>query len=285
MKKIVSSLVLAAIMSMAYGQTASSQTLSEIDNKAKAGYEQARQNYINEMNAYRKAKQNFETAKSKVEKFKTVENKAAYRDSVQKFLSSSVSALTKYLEALRNKATNVRGISDSERTEILAYIDIDINWLKGKQTILSGALTDEQLKNEAAEIKNYWPNIKTTFKKGVADIWIARVNYLISKAESFSDRTESKIEELKAEGRDTSNLQAWLSELNANIETAKQEVTLAKQKRESISNVNFEQMIKEIHQFVKDANQYIRKSHNNLVKIIQEMKKMPNSSATPSSSN
>lgn len=280
MKKLVLSLVIASLMSLSGAQIAGAATLSEIDNQAKANYEQARQTYINEMNAYKTARQQFLAAKKKVEAFRSVENKAAYRTSVQNFLSKSVSALIKYLEALKNKALNVRGVSDAERAEIIAYIDVDINWLKEKQTILSGELTDEQLKNEAVAIQNYWPTVRTTFKKGVADNWIARVNYVISRAEELADKTDTKIDELEAQGKDTTQLKAWLEDLNKNIQLAKDKAALAKEKRVNISEVNFDAMMLSIHQFVKDANQYVRKAHSDLVKIVQDLKKQTPSTST-----
>lgn len=249
-------------------------TLKDIDDRAKVNYEQARQTYLSEVAAYKQARLDLQTAKLKLARFKTVENKAAYKSSVQKFLSNSVSALIKYLEALENKASNVRGISETERADIIAYIDVDINWLKERQTALSGTLTDEQLKSEAILIRDYWKNIKTTFKKGVADIWIARVNYVISRAEELSTKVSDKIEELKAEGTDTAELEGWLADLNSSIASAKDKVALAKEKRQNISDVNFDQMVAEIHRFVKDANQYIVKSHASLVEIVQEMKKI-----------
>lgn len=280
MKKLLSKVLLTLVLSLAIAPGANAQTLKDIDDKAKTNYEQARQTYLSEIAAYKQAKLNFETAKLKLARFKSIENKAAYKNAVQAFLSKSVSALIKYLEALENKASNVRGISDSERADIIAYIDTDINWLKGKQTILAGTLTDEQLKTEAIAIRDYWKNVKTTFKKGVADIWIARVNYVISRAEELSAKVSDKIEELKAEGSDTAKLETWLAELNKNIATAKEKVASAKEKRESITDVNFEQMVKEIHAFVQNANQYIRKSHANLVQIVQEMKKITAAGST-----
>jgi len=256
------------------------QTLQDADNKAKLNYEQARKTYLSEVDAYKQARQNFNAAKLKVAKFKTVENKAAYKESVQKFLSESVTVLIKYLEALKAKASNVRGMSETDRADVIAYIDTDINWLKGKRTILAGTLTDEQLKSEAIAIRDYWTNVKTTFKKGVADIWIARVNFVIPKAEDLSSRVSAKIDEIKAAGQDTTKLEAWLADLNNSIASAKEKVALAKEKRANITDVNFDQMVKDIHQFVVDANQYIRKSHDDLVKIVQEMKKMSGASTS-----
>lgn len=280
MNKLFLKILLVAVFSMTSVPAANAQTLRDIDDKAKTNYEQARQTYLSEVEAYKKARLDFQAAKLKLSRFKTVENKAAYRESIQTFLSKSVSALIQYLEALKNKASNVRGISDAERAEIIAYIDTDINWLKEKQTTLSGTLTDEQLKNEAIAIRDYWTTIKTTFKKGVADIWIARVNFVISKAEILSGKVADKISELKAQGKDTAKLETWLADLNSSIASAKTKVASAAEKRQNITDVNFDQMMKEIHQFVKDANQYIKKSHSNLVQIVQEMKKIANTAST-----
>lgn len=274
MKKIISKVVLALVLSLAIAPSTNAQTLKDADDKAKTSYEQARQNYLNEIETYKKAKLDLQSAKLKLSRLKSVENKAIYKDTVRTFLSKSVSASIKYLEALKNKASGVRGVSETDKADIIAYIDADINWLNEKQTALSGNLTDEQLKNEAIAIRDYWKKIKITFKKGVADIWIARANYVISKAEEMSYKISERIDELKAAGSDTSKLETWLADLNKNILTAKEKISSAKEKRTGITDANFEQVLKEIHQLAQDANQYIRKSHATLVQIVQQMKKM-----------
>ncbi len=240
----------------------------------RARYQKARQTYLNEVNAYRSARDNFRSAKERFRKFKNAENRAKYKKAAQNFLSKSVSVLIRYLEALKNKAENVRGISDEERQSIIADIDENINWLKEEESKLSGDLSNDQLKEEAKAIRSYWKNVKLTFKKSIAKIWIARVSFVVDKAENFANRLDSKIQELKEAGKDTSQLEEWLVDLNNSIKNAKEKVEKAREKEKNISKANMDQMMREIHQFVKDANNYIRKSYSQLVQIVKEMKKM-----------
>ncbi len=279
LKKLISALGLISMIALPLSNISSAQTLKEKDDAARLQYDEARQTYLSEIDAYKTARLNFANAKAKLQKFKTVENKAEYKVAAQEFLSKAVSTLIKYLEALMNKAENVRGITDEDRAVVLSDIEKDIARLTAEQSKLSGELTDEELKAEAIAISNYWTTIKTTFKKSVAEIWIGRVTFVIEKAEDFSGQVGDKIQELKANGYDTSKLEAWLADLDQNIAKAKEKVESAKAKRATISDVNMDQIMKEINQFVKDANQYIIKSHANLVEIIKEMKKLAKTDA------
>lgn len=279
LKKIISIFALISIIALPLSNISAAQTLKERDDAAKLRYNEARQTYLNEVNIYKTARQNFLNAKTKFKKLRNVENKAEYKLAAQEFLSRAVSTLIKYLEALKSKAENVRSIAEEDRTNIISDINKDIDWLSGEQLKLSGELSDEELKTEALAISNYWTTIKTTFKKSVVEIWIVRVAFVIEKAEDFSGRVNDKIQELKAVGYDTAKLETWLADLNRNISSAKEKVEFAKEKRATISEVNMNQMAKETNQFIKDANQYIRKSHSTLVQIIQEMKQMAKTEA------
>lgn len=252
----------------------SAATLKETDDAAKTQYDKTRQAYQNEVSAYKTARQNFMNAKTKFQKAKNATNKTEYEAQAKTFLQKSISAMIHYLQAVRNKTENVRGISDADKTNILADIDKDINWLTAEQEKLGSATTTEQLKEKATVIREYWNTAKTTFKKASAKIWIARLNFLIAKAEGLSEKTNAKIQELKTVGKNTSKLEAWQKELNQKIDAAKVDKLKAEEQLPNISNVNADQIFKTIRRFVQDANQYMRKAHSQLAQIVQELKKV-----------
>ena len=248
--------------------------LSEKDDDARSKYKNARQSYLDEVDVYKTAKTNFILAKEKYRKFGGAENKKDYEDKTQEFLGKSVSVSIKYLETVRNKAENVRGISVEDRELILADIDIDIDWLKEKQNKLSGDLSADETKQEAILIKDYWKNIKLTFKKAIGEILIARTSFVIERSEDFSGKTSLRIQDLNNKGYDASELNTWLEELNQNIASAKDEIETAKDKKDDLTNENLNQITKEIHKLAKDADQNIKKAHSNLIDIVKKMKEM-----------
>ncbi len=111
---------------------------------------------------------------------------------------------------------------------------------------------------------------------------LARINYIIAKADRFSAQVSAKITELKAKGKDTTQLESWLADFNKNIALAKQKRDLAVAKfNQSTNDLNAgDQLLKDGNQFIKDANQYVVSAHAQLIQIVQNLKQQ---SATGSS--
>lgn len=280
--KIISGFAVAAILFGVIGLVGvSAQTLKQKDEAAKAKYNQARQQYLNEVNFYKSARQDLLSAKAKYQQFKSAENKEALEGAARNFLEKAVNSLIKRLEAIKNWVANRRALPESEKQTIIAEIDQDIAWLQERLPKIQTA-SAEGIKEEAKEVREYWKNHRVTVKRIIGQIEAARINFLIAKAESFSVKVNEKIQELKAAGRDTSQLETWLADFNSKLALAKEKYEAAKAKFQAISSLaDAQQLFREGHQFIVQANQYIRQAHAQLVKIVAEMKKMGKEVAVP----
>jgi len=178
---------------------------------------------------------------------------------------------------------NRQALPESERQAIAAEIDQDIAWLNDR---LSKIQTDspEQLKEEAKTIRQYWKTHRVRVKRIIGEVWAARINFAIGKTENLASKVSAKITELKAAGKDTSQLEAWLADFNQKLALAKEKYAAAKAKFQEIKGEpgfdpltelsQADQLFQAGHQFIIQANQYLKEAHAQLVKIIKEMKKM-----------
>lgn len=263
------------------GGYASAQTLKEQDAAAKAQYQAAQKSYQNAVGAYTSARQGFLSAKDKYQQSKNVQDKTALEQKAKEFLSNAVTAVIKRLEALRNKIERMPNISETDRTALIAEIDNELNWLKDRQTKISAA-TPVQLKEEAKTVREYWKNIRVAVKRVTGEAMAARMNAVIAKADGFSVRVSAKIAELKATGKDTAQLEAWLADFDQKLTLAKGKYAAAKAKFAAISSLaDADKLFREGRQFIKDADQYIKRAHAQLVQIVKEMKKMGVTSVAP----
>ena len=234
-KFIISFTVCALLMGL-MTNIGSAQTLRQKDATAKAKYQQAKQTYTKEVNFYKSSRQDLINARAKYRQFKNAENKTALEDTAREFIKTTISVMISRLETIRTKAEHIRGISESERQTILAEINEDINWLKERQPKIDNA-TPTQIKEEAKIIRSYWKNIKVKIKKETGQILAARITFVITKAENFSTKIASKIDELNAAGKDTSQLEILLDDFNQKIDLAKTKYEAAKEKFAAISNL------------------------------------------------
>lgn len=282
--KIISYFAIVSVLLGTIGTAeVSAQTLQQRDDAAKALYNQARQQYLNEVGFYKSARQDFQNALAKYLQFKTAANKAAMENTARNFLEKSVSSLIKRLETIKNWVANRGALSETEKQEITAEIDKDIAWLQERSSKIQMA-SPEAVKNEAKTVRTYWKTHRVRVKRITGRIQAARINFLIAKAENFSAEVAKKIEELNAGGKDTSQLESWLNDFNQKITLAKQKYEAAKAKFQEIKGEpgfdpvtelsQADQLFRQGNQFVKEANQYIREAHAQLVKIVKEMKRM-----------
>lgn len=239
-----------------------------------ADYDNAKAQYLSEVNFYKTARQQLLDARSNFQNFKSADNKKAYEDQARAYLKKAIDVLIKRLESMKAWVSGRSALSDTDKQVTIAEIDQDISKLKAIKEGIDTA-TPEQLKAKAKEIRDYWKNHRVYVKKIIGKVWAARLNALVVKAESFSIKLDAKIQELKAAGKDTTQLETWLADFNQKIATAKQKNELAKAKFQAISNLSeADQFFREGRKYIVDANQYIKEAHVQLVKIVKEMKKM-----------
>lgn len=265
------------------GTTVFAQTLKERDVAAKAKYQQAKSQYQKEVNFYKSASQDFLNARTKYQQFKTAENKKDLEDKARNFLEKAVNSLMKRLETIKNWVANSRALPESERQTIMAEIDKDIAWLNARLPNIQTASPDK-IKEEAKIVRQYWETHRARVKSITGQILAARINFLIAKAESFSAKVSAKIDELKAAGKDTSQLETWLADFNQKLALTKEKYEAAKAKFQAIKGepgfdpitelAEANKLFQEGHQFIKEANQYIKQAHAQLVQIVKEMRRM-----------
>jgi len=272
--KIISIFAILVVLLGVIGQTAFALTLKERDANAKAKYQQAKDQYLKEVNFYKNTRQDFLKARTKYQQFKNTENKEALENAARNQLEKAVTSLIKRLEVIKTWVSNRGALGEAEKQAIITEIDEDIIWLKERESKVQIASVAE-IKEAAKEIRDYWKNHRAKVKRVIGEIWAARINFVITKAEKFSIQVSAKIQELKTAGKDTSQLEAWLADFNQKLVLAKEKYEAAKVKFQAISDLaEAQQLFEEGHQFIIQANQYVKQAHTQLVQIVKEMKKM-----------
>lgn len=285
MEKIIKIISGLAALFVLLGAIASSpvfaKTIKQKDEAVKAKYQSARQQYLKEVDFYKSARQDFLDARTKYQQLKNAENKKALEYSAKNFLEKAVNSLIKRLEAVKSWVSNRQTLPESERQEIIAEIDKDIIWLNARLPKIQSA-SPEAIKEELKTVRDYWKIHRVRVKKITGQILAARINFLIGKGESFSTKVNAKIGELKTAGKDASRLEAWSADFNQKLALVKEKYEAAKIKFKAIKGepgfdpvtelAEADKLFREGHQFINEANQYIRQAHVQLVQIAKDMK-------------
>ena len=184
-------------------------------------------------------------------------------------------AITK-LQNFKSKVENRKVLEQTDKDYILSKIDEHISYYEGKKDEVNSAATIAELRVISKEIKSKWAETRRGMKWTAGFVLNVHVKTAIEKGEKVSARVQAKIDELKSQGKDTSELEAWLADFNAKLEDAKKKYEAAKEKFRSgeiDTREEAEQFIREGHAYIKEARQYIKEAKAQLRKIVAEMKK------------
>jgi len=250
------------------------QPLKQWDEAAKQKYSNAKSEYQILKGFYGDVRQDWITARNKYRGYKTVENAENALEKGKDFLLKADKAMVGYLEMVRAYVEGEPSLSDTERENIIRELDSYISWLEEKQPEIEGATTKKELVAIAGTVRNKWLEIRPATKRIVGQVMNAKVLWVINNAETASVKVEDAIEQLKEQGEDTTDLEAWLDDFNTKIDLAKEKHQAAKEKYAEISDVrDADKLFREGNAFVKEANQYLRSAYKDLKKIVKELRK------------
>lgn len=253
---------------------ANAQPLGDRNQAAIQKYNDAKTEYLKARGSYKDARQDWITARNKYIRNKNAENLENALEKGRDFLLKADKTLVGYLKMVRAYVKGEPSLSETERQNILNELDSYITWLEQKQPEIEGATTKRELVDIAKTVRNKWQEIKPATKRIVGQIMNAKVLSLINKAETASDKVDNAIQKLQEQGKDTSALEARLSDFNTKIDLAKQKHQAAKEKYAKIKNVrDADRLFRQGNAFVKEANQYLRSAYKDLKEIVKELRK------------
>lgn len=163
------------------------------------------------------AKQSAEAKRAEAEK-----RKEAHRKEV---LLRLIDVQIKHFENVLRRVFVMPHVLEADKNKLKVEIDKVIAYLNELKTKVQNAQTAEELKTLAAQIKDNLKAKQEIVQKIVNVILSSRLNEAVRKAEERVKEAETKIIELKAEGKDVTELEKLLGTAKEKLAAAKSELT------------------------------------------------------------
>jgi len=251
------------------------QSLTQLDQNVRTTYKSVRDNYISAKNVYETARQDYVQAINAYKRARNAANLAVAKERAVNFLVNGANRVIRQLEWLKVKVESLQGISEERRTAIINEIDSDINALINiKDDLSDGDVDREEIVSVGRAIKNKWEEVQAAVKRITGHILAAKVNYVINKAERLYEQIRDRAEVLEGEGKNVTRLLTWLDEFETNIETAKENVELGREKFQEITTLaQADSFFREANQRIERANRYVRNAYVRLVRLAKELRR------------
>lgn len=244
--------------------------------EAKNKFEEAREQYKQKIEEVKLDRKELVDSIKNAAKVRQQEAKNKVYEKAHNMLGNTVGAMINRLNALTNKVNGAK-LLDADRTEILAEIKVNTDWLKAKQaeiqamassTTSTASTTAQAIKEKSKEVKAYWETVKVTVKRVSGEILAGRLNYIVSKEEELANTLTTEVATLKAAGKDVATLETSIAETKAKIVTAKAKIAEAKAKFKTITTPELvKTAYSEGQNIIKEAKSMVNEIHRALVKV------------------
>lgn len=269
MKKITSIFILLMLLATLMPQT------TAVGENVKSRYQEARERYQDRVEAYRNSRERFVEARNLVKEHRNKSDPEANLDRAKDFLMKSTDAMIGHLEIMRVRIENTNALGEDEKENILAKIDSYIQTLEDKKGDIDSAGSMEELREIAKGIKDEWNESRSLVKEIAGKILTTKLDRIIEKGEGVSTRIDEKIDLLKDQGKDTTELEELRDDYNSLLEKAKDKNNAAKEKFEEINDLkDADQLFREAHGLIKEANSHLKEAFRTLKEIVRTMREL-----------
>ncbi len=227
-----------------------------------------KENLHNARESYKNAREEWNTAKNHALEEK--KNGTLSLDSVKSVLSRELDLLLGNVATAQSFIQNDALLSEEKKTELLAKLDEQENWLVSEKEKLDAATTREELKDIQKEVREKWNELKKESKRTIAKIGAGRVGTIIETAHKASLKLHERLDAAKAEGKDVLNQEAALLAFDAGIESAQLKFEEAKAVLENAKNAeDFDAEVRKGMELAKEAHELLKEAYADLRDSLQ----------------
>jgi hypothetical protein len=131
------------------------------------------------------------------------------------------------LEAIGASVERTR-LTDGQKASIKSQIDDNITWFESRKADVQASTDVASILQYANEANSRWGDVNSGLKKEIGFMACDNLDDIIATARKASSVASSKIEALKARGKDTSALEKAVASYDGHIESAARDMTSAR---------------------------------------------------------
>lgn len=224
--------LLAATLFFGFG---TGQTFAAEKN-AKERFTQTEQTRKQKLDEYQTVKRLLQAAQQRAKSDKSQEAKKALQQQARQFLMTTLDAMNAQLDAVTGKLDAMTGIDEVSRSAIAAELGVESAWVRQERAAV-GAVPVGQLAQRARLIRDHWNTVRSTVKRTLGEIRLARLQSLLAQMQMFGTKLQAQMTVLEAAKVDTSALALLMGRYRDGASTVEQQLRNAESQLQAIRNV------------------------------------------------
>ena len=126
----------------------------------------------------------------------------------------------KHLERTKERVQRMPNITDNLKAQLVTEIDSNIQKVNEQKAKVQSASGREAIKALAKEIRGFFKSYRVNVRSIVDAVLASRANIAAAKAEERAAAIKAKVQELKQQGKDTTEIEVELEDAEKDIDDA-----------------------------------------------------------------
>ena len=241
------------------------------ENKTKVKYE-VKERYKEIKESHEKFKERYENAKENFRSLKNRVSKERLINKTREYLENAVELMIAHLEVVKSR---IEEINQTIPFDATANINQHIAKLEELRIKIQQAESPQELSDTAKQLRDTWINIKLESQYYIGMVINNGIDNFLTKTRDVSQKMENIIQELKDEGKDTSELEEAVSNFNELVNEAQESYEHALELYEEHEGFDSNGIVidaEKAHSFLREAHELQKETHKKLKKASKELR-------------
>ena len=242
-------------------------SMSDQELKVVGEYNQLKQKYMKVKGEWQDSKVKYLIAKEKLKKFDqlSLEEQDLHFEETKKYILKTIEKMEGHIDILQN--WNERIMNNVE-------IDKDLELISTELTIFQKSIGNtsnvKELKEISNELKEFWTTNRIVLKEITSKILSAKVEKVLTKTETLSDKLHEKIDILDQTSKEVIEMQNILKELDIKLNHARKEYDKAVNAYSQLNSLKaVNNSLKDVKEYLKTSNTYLKEAHKDLKHLVK----------------
>ena len=252
------------------------EQLRERMNEAKNNYEQARERYKEQKDDLKDLRDEFKSCKESDESENCVKVRKNVNTGVKNHLAKTIELIDNSIARLREHVNSSTVLSDEEKKSALDSInklEEQVTAEKDKVAAMGDDVSKEDLKVAVKELKQLWQDVSKQQRRIVAMLTSSKLDNLVEKQKEIATSMQKRIDDAKAKGLDTTELESILVQFNTSVAKVEESQKTARtfwQETEDVSKEGMEKW----HDAQEDVREDVKESREILREFVQNYQEL-----------
>lgn len=276
------------ILSLISGTVAAQTPAGEQYEKINKQYQIQKEQYNNIRKQFENAKEIFEKANRQLRDGKDNKSNETMKENAIEYILKAIDYTEAQLQIMKNRLESPenKGIIASDAIKVIDAHTAQLEQLKGK---VNQTATIQELKDAHKELKNIVVNINLETRYFMGIVLNHRIDNFITRADNVSVKVDNLIAKLKANGNDTTKLEAQSAEFKNKINEAKDvqvKINVLFADHSGFASNGTVTNEKDARTFLKQANDIqsetikkLKEAGRQLIEFVRELKKITHGKA------